>query len=332
MTGFRLLGAHEVAPDILVPEGALGRAQPSERDHADIALGLDYLRAAGQFDIGQAVVVAGRHVLAVEAAEGTDAMLARVAEMRANGRVRAPRGTGVLVKAPKPAQDRRFDLPSIGPRTVEGVARAGLAGIAVVAGSTIVAEPEQLVTAADRAKIFVVGVPAGPEQMSPHIFLVAGEESGDRLGAALIAAIRQRTQGQVQFSGVGGAHMAAKACRACFRSAISRSSALPQFRRACRRFCGVFARRRDAVVSAKPDVLVIIDSPDFTHRVARRVRARGAGNSDRRLCLSVGVGVAAGPRARHAASMSITCWRCCRSSRRSWPSLAGRLAPMSVIR
>jgi hypothetical protein len=159
--GFRLLGAHEVAPEILVPQGALGGVTPSGRDQADIALGLDYLRTAGPFDIGQAVVVAGKHVLAVEAAEGTDAMLARVAEMRANGRVHAPLGTGVLVKAPKPNQDRRFDLPSIGPKTAEGVAHAGLAGIAVVAGETIVAEPERLVEAADRAKIFVIGTSAG---------------------------------------------------------------------------------------------------------------------------------------------------------------------------
>ena len=98
--------------------------------------------------------------LAVEAAEGTDAMLARVVEMRANGRVRAAAGSGVLVKAPKHGQDRRFDLPSIGPQTVEEVARAGLAGIAVVAGSTIIAEPERLIAAADRAGIFVVGAPA----------------------------------------------------------------------------------------------------------------------------------------------------------------------------
>ena len=162
--GLRLVGAHEVAPDILMPEGVLGRAQVSERDRADIALGLDYLHTAGKFDIGQAVVVAGRHVLAVEAAEGTDAMLTRVGEMRANGRVQAPRGAGILVKAPKPAQDRRFDLPSIGPQTVEGAARAGLAGIAVVAASTIVAEPEQLVAVADRANIFVIGVSSGTER------------------------------------------------------------------------------------------------------------------------------------------------------------------------
>jgi hypothetical protein len=159
--GFRLLGAHEVAPEVVVPEGRLGRVVPSPQDRDDFDAGFACLRAIGPFDIGQAVVVSGKHVLAVEAAEGTDLMLARVAEMRANGRVRTASGKGVLVKAVKPTQDRRFDLPSIGPMTVEGVVRAGLAGIAVVAGETIIAEPEQVVMAADRANIFVVGVPAG---------------------------------------------------------------------------------------------------------------------------------------------------------------------------
>ena len=162
--GFRVLGAHEVAPEILVPKGALARVQPSEGERADIALGFDYLHAAGPFDVGQAVVVAGRHVLAVEAAEGTDQMLERIAALRASGHIRASTVGGVLVKAPKRGQDRRFDLPSIGPRTVEGAARAGLAGIAVVAGSTIVAEPERLIAVADRANIFIVGLPAGSEQ------------------------------------------------------------------------------------------------------------------------------------------------------------------------
>ena len=154
--GFTLRGAHEVAPEILAPRGALGRLRPSAGDEADIALALDYLATAGRFDIGQAAVVVNRHIVAVEAAEGTDGMLARVAALRAEGRIPAPKG--VLVKAPKPQQDRRFDLPSIGPRTVEGVVRAGLAGLAVVAGETIVAEPEQTVVAADKAAIFVVGV------------------------------------------------------------------------------------------------------------------------------------------------------------------------------
>ena len=161
--GFRMVGAHEVAPEILVPEGALGRATPSERDRIDMALGFDYLRAAGPFDVGQAVVVANKQVIAVEAAEGTDQMLARVAELRKNGRVRTPSGTGVLVKAAKRGQDHRFDLPSIGPQTVERVLAAGLAGIAVVAGETIMAEPERVAQAADKANMFVIGARAGNE-------------------------------------------------------------------------------------------------------------------------------------------------------------------------
>jgi UDP-2,3-diacylglucosamine hydrolase len=102
-------------------------------------------------------VIVDRRVLAVEAAEGTDAMLERVAGLREAGRLRLSHGVGVLVKAPKRQQDRRFDLPSIGPETVARVARAGLAGIGVVAGATIVAEPQCLVEAADRAGLFVFG-------------------------------------------------------------------------------------------------------------------------------------------------------------------------------
>ena len=162
--GFRLLGAHEVAPEILVREGLMGRRAPSEHDQADIATGLAVLAAMGPFDIGQAVIIAAGRVLAVEAVEGTDAMLARVAELRKSGRIRYPVGVGVLVKAPKPGQDRRFDLPSVGPQTIAGVIRAGLAGVAVVAGETIMAQPEVVVAAADRGRIFVVGIPAPQRQ------------------------------------------------------------------------------------------------------------------------------------------------------------------------
>jgi len=158
--GFRILGAHEVAPEILVSEGPIGARAPSERDRADIARGLALLHAMGPYDVGQAAVVALNHVLAVEAAEGTDGMLARIAELRAAGRIPTPAGAGVLVKAPKPGQDRRIDLPTIGPRTVTEAARAGLAGIAIVAGQTIVAEPDAVARAADEAGLFVVGIKA----------------------------------------------------------------------------------------------------------------------------------------------------------------------------
>jgi UDP-2,3-diacylglucosamine hydrolase len=156
--GLRVVGVKEVAPEVFVPEGVLGRHAPSERDKADIARALTVIGALGPFDVGQATVVANNHVLAVEAAEGTDNMLLRIAELRKLGRVTLPPGTGVLVKAPKPGQDRRFDLPSIGPRTIENIARAGLAGLAVTAGSTMIAEADQAIAAADRAGIFMVGV------------------------------------------------------------------------------------------------------------------------------------------------------------------------------
>jgi DUF1009 family protein len=156
--GFRLVGAHEVAPQILAASGCLGRHAPSPRDRADIARALALLAAIGPFDVGQGAVVANGHVLAVEAAEGTDHMLAHIAEMRRAGRIRSAPGTGVLVKAPKPSQDRRFDLPTIGPSTIRHVAAAGLAGIAVAAGEVIVAQPADVVALADQADLFVVGV------------------------------------------------------------------------------------------------------------------------------------------------------------------------------
>jgi UDP-2,3-diacylglucosamine hydrolase len=158
--GVKIVGIGEVAPEIIAPSGTLGRYEPSPRDRDDIACGLDIIATLGRFDVGQAVVVADGHVLAVEAAEGTDNLLARVAQLRGEGRLTKPAGVGVLVKAPKSGQDRRFDLPAIGPNTVENAARAGLAGIAVAAGGAIVAEPAQVSAVADREKIFFVGVAA----------------------------------------------------------------------------------------------------------------------------------------------------------------------------
>ena len=157
--GFRLLAAHEVAPEILVRVGPLGKFQPSARDNADIERGLAAIDAIGPLDIGQAVVVADGRVLALEAAEGTDLMLDRIAELRKLGRIAITPGRGVLVKAPKRGQDRRFDLPTVGPMTINAVQRAGLAGIALVAGAGIVAEPQRVAELADAAGVFVIGVP-----------------------------------------------------------------------------------------------------------------------------------------------------------------------------
>jgi hypothetical protein len=165
--GFRLVGPQELAPEILAREGTLGRIEPSERDRADIARGLDLIGTIGDFDIGQAVVVADRRVLAVEAAEGTDGMIERVVALRRTGRIGIADKVGVLIKAPKPQQDQRFDLPTIGPKTVAAAAQAGLAGIAVLAGTTIIAEPARVMEEADHANLFVVGVAAGKAKEGP---------------------------------------------------------------------------------------------------------------------------------------------------------------------
>jgi UDP-2,3-diacylglucosamine hydrolase len=158
--GFRMVGIKDVAPDLLMPEGCLTRATPDDNAAADIARGRDELCALSPFDNGQAAVVIDGHVVGVEDIEGTDGLLARVARLRREGRIRAKAARGVLVKAPKSGQDLRFDLPTIGPRTIEGAAAAGIAGIAIVAGNTIVVEPQTMIGAADAAGLFVTGLPA----------------------------------------------------------------------------------------------------------------------------------------------------------------------------
>jgi UDP-2,3-diacylglucosamine hydrolase len=158
--GFRMVGIKDIAPDLLMPEGCLTRAVPDENAIADIARGRAVLGALSPYDVGQAVIVIDGHVVGVEDIEGTDGLLARVARLRNEGRIRAKAARGVLVKAPKSGQDLRFDLPTLGPRTVEGAAKAQLAGIAIVAGNTIVAEPQAMITVADAAGVFVTGLPA----------------------------------------------------------------------------------------------------------------------------------------------------------------------------
>ena len=296
-------------------------------------LGLDYLRATGPFDVGQAVVVAGKHVLAVEAAEGTDQMLARVArDARQRPRARAGRqrraGEGAQAR-PGPALRSALDRPADRRRRRARRAcrhrgrgrrdhhrRAGTAG-----------------AAADRANIFVVGAPAEmavSDAQARMSFWSPARNSGDRLGAALIAAIRRRHPG-ARFSGVGGAHMAAKACQACFRSAIWRSSALPRSRRACRKSCAAFAR--PPTPSSPPSPMCWSSSTARNSPIAWRgacARARRRSRSSIMFARRCGPGGRAA-RARCALT-SIMCWRCCRSSRRRCGSWAGRRAPLSAIR
>jgi DUF1009 family protein len=147
--GIRLLPQWALAPELLAPEGPLGKTDPSPEQEADIAFGLPIARALADLDVGQTIVVRGGAVLAVEAMEGTDAAIRRAGTL-------AP--GGVVVKVARPSQDARFDVPTIGPQTLEALASARVGALAFEAGATLVVERETLAREADALGISVVGV------------------------------------------------------------------------------------------------------------------------------------------------------------------------------
>ncbi|ANK85580.1 MULTISPECIES: LpxI family protein [Rhizobium] len=158
--GRRVVGAHEIAPDLLASVGPLGAAAPGEEDRRDISQAANAAETLGRLDVGQGAVSIGERVVALEGLEGTDEMLDRVAGLRAAGRI-SPRRRGVLVKLCKPQQDIRADLPAIGVATIQNAAKAGLAGIAIEAGRSLVLDRTAVISAADEAGLFVCGIDRG---------------------------------------------------------------------------------------------------------------------------------------------------------------------------
>ena len=270
--GFRVVGIHHILEDLLAPAGTLGQHGPDEIANADIARGLEVALALGRLDVGQAAVVQQGLVLGVEGIEGTDALLARCGELRRDGL------GGVLVKMKKPQQDRRLDLPTIGVTTVEKATAAGLRGIAVEAGATLMADRAATIAAADRAGLFIVGVDPNPPtgvRAAPKpitLFLIAGEPSGDLLGARLMAGIKARADRGVRFVGVGGPRMVAEGLETLFPMAdlalMGVFELLPRLPTLIRRLNQTVA----AACDLKPDAVVTIDAPGFCFRVAKRLR------------------------------------------------------------
>ncbi len=158
--GFRVIGAHEILEEALGPRGLLTRAEPDAAAMSDIARGIAVARALGAADVGQGCVVQEGVVLAVEATEGTDAMLSRCGPLRHSG------PGGVLVKIVKPGQERRADLPTLGPDTVAMAAAAGLRGIAFEAGGAILVDRAATIAAADKAGLFLLGL--DPDEIHPR--------------------------------------------------------------------------------------------------------------------------------------------------------------------
>jgi DUF1009 family protein len=158
--GISVVAPHTLVDDLAMPPGVLGRISPSKADQADAARAAAIVAAMGPVDVGQAAVVAQGVCLGVESIQGTDVLLDFVA--RTGGPFRPDPGgaRGVLYKGPKPGQDRRLDLPAVGPVTVQGASRAGLAGLALRAGGVMLFDGEAAVAAADAAGIFLWGYEA----------------------------------------------------------------------------------------------------------------------------------------------------------------------------
>ncbi len=281
--GFQVVGADALVPELLATEGVYGKVKPDQQGEDDIEQGIAAALEIGSRDIGQGAVAQLGEVLAVENADGTDAML------RQAGRMRLAGPGGVLVKVRKPGQEQRADLPTIGVGTVEAASRAGLRGIAVEAGGALVLERPALIEAADRAGLFVIGVDVRRQRRAkgrsvandrdgksgPLIFIVAGEPSGDVLGARLMAALKRESKGVVSFVGVGGARMEEQGIKSLFPmaelSVMGAAEVIPNLPR-------ILMRIRDtaeAVERIRPAALVTIDSPDFNFRVAKRLKGKG---------------------------------------------------------
>ena len=153
--GFNVKGVPDVAPGLLIGRGPFGVERASQQDEADIALGFEVIRRLGRFDVGQGVVVNNQVIEAIEGAEGTDRMLQRVAHLRVTKYSKLQRG--VLVKRPKPGQELRVDMPTIGPDTAMLASRAGLAGIAVLENATMAARRQELISTANESQLFIEG-------------------------------------------------------------------------------------------------------------------------------------------------------------------------------
>ena len=251
--GFKVVSPVAVMPSLAVREGPVGALRANTGDMRDIALGFEVVRALGPFDIGQAVVVTDGRIEVIEGAENTDAMLVRLIERRASGTtVVSGKGEslaqrrGVLVKRPKPRQEMRVDLPTIGPDTVTRAVEVQLRGIAVLADGAIALERGEMVRRADNDGIFIEGVADGvggagaPNALPAVPFAEIGKRSAEarqradaQKGAAVLAALRP-------FYGSAGAvvdrgHVLAVECGEGALALIARASRLRQWGRRARR-------------------------------------------------------------------------------------------------
>jgi len=155
--GRRVIGAQDIAPGLVAELGPLGRHAPDRQAEIDIRISIRAARLLGELDIGQGVIAVGGRVVALEGPEGTDSMIGRINELRTRERI-SPKRPGVLVKLCKPSQDLRVDLPSAGLSTIRNSHDAGLSGIALEAGRSLLLDRQEVIDFADSHGMFVAGI------------------------------------------------------------------------------------------------------------------------------------------------------------------------------
>jgi UDP-2,3-diacylglucosamine hydrolase len=151
--GFNIIPPESIMPELLAPSGVIGKKKPSKKDENDIDIGKKVLIKLGDMDIGQSVIVENGLVLGIEAAEGTDQLIKRCADLK-----KEKERLGVLVKMKKTTQEKRIDLPAIGINTIENAYNAGLKGIAIKAGSSLIIDIKKVITTANEYGIFLIGI------------------------------------------------------------------------------------------------------------------------------------------------------------------------------
>lgn len=276
--GLAVVGAQDLLGELVAKRGCLTRIEPTPEQRHDITRGLAIIKEIGDLDIGQALVIQQGMVLGVEALEGTDGLIQRIPPL-----VR-PGSPAVLVKGSKPHQERRVDLPTIGPVTVAKVFEAGLVGIGVEAGMTQILDQETTIELANQHGIFIYGVDQTElPVVRPHfhrhrvfkVMLVAGEASGDLLGERVMAALQERLGRMVKFVGVGGERMQARGLQSAFPmsdlSVMGFTEILPKLPLIFKRL----AQTVHLALRERPDVVLTIDSPGFTYRLAKRLKPSG---------------------------------------------------------
>lgn len=149
--GFDIKSAVDICPDLVLTKGTIWGAKPSKQDDKDAARALEVLGALSPLDVGQGAVCAGGMMLGIETLQGTDSMLSYVSDTPDHLR----RAKGVFVKSPKHNQDLRIDMPTIGPKTIESVIKAGLAGLVIPSGTVIVLERAAVKSRVEEAGIFL---------------------------------------------------------------------------------------------------------------------------------------------------------------------------------